>query len=207
MIPSDDPATWVDKIVTTTVVLDNGTTIYIPVSSQENNSYYTSYKSTVSEYLEPRKMLCAYEEYVAPSLIYFKFAVSLKIKSNYRWNNVLKDVKRKLAWYFNIQNREFNETIKFTDIINSMLDEDFVNENDSDTFSNTKGITNFVIRDIKYYDVYTDTWIYPYGYDTTYYPRFEEYVNTDWLNELTNVLLDLNQFPVIDINSCEWDQI
>jgi len=207
LIPNDDPSTWSDKIYTISHVNSNDTTIYIPVTSVGSNGYYSSYVDEISTYLEPRKMLTAYEEYVAPDLIYFKFDVSIKIRSNYNYLKVLKDLKRKLQFYFNASNREFNETIEFTDIINKMLDRNYVDNNNDDDFEQTHGLLNFVIRDIDYLEPIDKIWYTPNNEGSSNYPRFTNVVESNWTNEIRNIELGLNQFPFIDINSCTWKQI
>lgn len=207
LIPSEDPSNWTSSLATTTYDMGNGTTIYIPVTSSNVQGYYADYVETISTYLEPRKMLCAYEEYRAPELIYFKFSVSVKTKSNYKYLNVVKDLKQKMSFYFSISERDFNENIEFTDLINNMVDTDYIDSENNNNFSNTAGISNFIIRDIKFWDVLNEQWTSPYDKDSENYPQFSNTTSSAWINELSNIQLGLNQFPLIDINSCDFEQI
>jgi len=163
--------------------------------------YDTDYLTTISSYLEPRKMLCAYEEYIIPDFTYFKFTLSVRIRSNYRFVEVRKDLRDKLEYYFSPANRSFNEKISFNEIIYFLLD---ANQKSSiNSFAKVSGILNLNIRDIAFYDVVSQTWINPYEYGSIYYPKYINYDTSQWGENLLKVVqLDQNQFPYISIADC-----
>lgn len=163
-------------------------------------SYTTSFIETISEYLEPRKMLCAYEEYVVPDFTYFRFNISVKIKSNYRFENVRNDILEKLIYYFT--DREFGEVLSFMSIANYIMDYS-ITSSDSN-FSYVKGIYYLNIRDIDFYNLDTETFINPFDYGSTTYPQWAVSPDTtNWEeNTLRDIQLDFNQFPMIDITNC-----
>lgn len=163
------------------------------------HSWNNTYKNNLSEYLELRKMLCAYEEYVLPELVYFYYDIGLKLKRTYSFANVREDIKEKLEYYFSTKNREFNETIYFTDIINFILDTTKVSS--SNDFDQVKGIQNIIMRDIN--SNYTI-------YEPNYNNNFPQYVEEDDVyegkNKIRNITLGYNQFPVIAVSLCNFTE-
>ncbi|MFW6014823.1 MAG: hypothetical protein ACOCRK_00130 [bacterium] len=97
-------------------------------------------------------MIGTHEKFILPEFIYFKFNISLRIKPNYRFSDVREDFINKFKYYFYVGNRDFGETLSFTDIINKMEDQTFIDSQNDHEFSNTKGINNIIIRDIKFFD-------------------------------------------------------
>jgi hypothetical protein len=153
-------------------------------------AYSSSWQSTLSEYLEPRKMLTAYEEWEVPDLVYFDFDIGLRVNRTYNFADVRADVINKLTWYFDVTNREFNEEIDFKDIVEFIIDVDEVSP--SDTFSNVAGIRNLVIRDIDS----TNKSIQAYG--ATTYPRYVEdtYAGD---NAVRVIEIGHDQFPALSV--------
>jgi hypothetical protein len=153
-------------------------------------AYSTGWQSTLSEYLEPRKMLTVYEEWEVPDLVYFDFDIGLRVNRTYNFATVRADVINKLEWYFNRANRSFNEEIDFKDIHEFILDVDEVSS--TDNFANVAGIRNLIIRDI---DVPNKT-VQAYG--STTYPR---YVEDTYPGDNTVRVIELghDQFPALSI--------
>ncbi|MFA5025018.1 MAG: hypothetical protein WC503_00725 [Candidatus Shapirobacteria bacterium] len=182
---------WTDKLIYYTN--DDGINIA--------TSYDSDYMTLISEYLEPRKMLCAYEEFVIPDFTYFKFTLSIKIRSNYRFIEVQKDLKDKLEYYFLPTNRSFNEKISFNEIVYFLLD---LNQKTiTNSFSKVAGILNLNIREISFYDKIGQIWINPYNYDSSYYPKYIYYDTAHWEENLLKVIqLDQNQFPYLSVSDC-----
>lgn len=171
-------------------------------------AYNNDWKQEIAEYLELRKMLCAWEVYVLPEIIYFKINIGLKIKNNYRSANVIRDIKNKLIYYFSVSTREFGETLNFYDIENYLKDP--AETSDSDNFSNVKGINALYIRNIDFWDFSSmgtgveGEWKNPYNYKSEYYPQWSRNIDsTDWdENLLRSIVLNYNQFPYVSINDC-----
>ncbi len=161
-------------------------------------TFSTTYKVDLSTYLEPRKMICTYEEYVVPELIYFAFDFGIKLKRTYTFATVANDVKNKLEYYFEASNRAFNEEISFTDIMEYILDT--TNVSATDTFSYVKGVQTLIIRNID-----TLNGVIVQDYDSDYYPCYSEAIYTGE-NNLRKIQLGNNQFPAIAINSCTFTQ-
>lgn len=168
-------------------------------------SYKTDFVAEISQFLEPRKMLCAYEEFMMPDLAYFRFNISIKIKRNFRYANVREDVRNKLIYYFSTDNRKFGETISFMDITNFILDTNITSA--TDTFPNIKGIYYLTIRDIDRYDLDTVSWMDPYPFGDTRYPQWNEVNSPGWEeNVLKDALLYFNQYPMVSIENCTFTQ-
>lgn len=160
-------------------------------------SYSDSWKSEISEYLEPRKMLCAYEHFEIPQLVYFYYDIGLKVKRTYDFDTIVEDVKDKLEYYFSSTNRSFNETISFIEIINFILDE--TETSSTNDFENVVGIRNMVIRDIN-----TNRTIYEPNTSNNY-PQYTVEDDTYLgVNKVRNIEVGYDQFPMIDIDKCNF---
>ena len=175
--------------------------------TDENNiiivtGYNQTFLEEVSEYLESRKMLCAYEEFMVPEFIYFKFTVSLRLKSNYRFIEVRKDVRDKIIYYFDFENRDFGEMVSFNALISYILDPSQVSS--TNNFRKVNGILNLNIRDISIYNQALKTWGNAYSSDSDLYPKYLAYEDTsDWdENALKVIQLGPNQFPTVSIVNC-----
>lgn len=181
-----------DEWGTGTIEVSTSGEISIPTT------FATTYKVDLSTYLEPRKMICTYEEYVVPEIIYFAFDFGIKLKRTYTFATVANDVKNKLSYYFQASNRAFNEEISFTDIMEYILDT--TNVSATDTFSYVKGIQTLIIRNI---DTLNGVVVQDYG--SLYYPCYSEAVYTGE-NNLRKIQLGNNQFPAVAINTCTFTQ-
>ncbi len=155
-------------------------------------AYSSSWSSLLGEYLEPRKMLSAYEEWELPTLIYFDFDIGLRVNRTFNFATVMNDVQSKLIWYFNKVNRDFNEEIDFRDVYEFIMDPEEVSADNN--FDNISGIRNLIFRDV---DVQNAT-IQVYG--STTYPRYAEdtYAGD---NVLRTIELGHDQFPALSVAS------
>lgn len=156
-------------------------------------AYSNTWKTEISTYLEPRKMLCAYEEYSLPDLVYFTFDIGIKVKRTYDFDNVYTDVRNKLIYYFNSANRSFNETISMTEISEYLLDP--TNVSTTDNFDQVRGIQTLVMRDV---NILTHS-IYEPNTDGNYpqYTVASSIYAGD--NRIRNIVLDNDQFPMLSI--------
>jgi hypothetical protein len=155
-------------------------------------AYSSSWTSLLGDYLEPRKMLSAYEEWELPTLIYFDFDIGLRVNRTFNFATVMNDVQSKLIWYFDKANRDFNEEIDFRDIYEFIVDPEEVSAYNN--FDNISGIRNLIFRDV---DIQNAT-IQAYG--STTYPRYAEdsYAGD---NVLRTIELGHDQFPALSVAS------
>lgn len=185
------PNEWGSSTITTSTSAWEpvaGTTVDILIPSD----YSFSYRESLSEYLEPRKMFNLFENWTVPDLIYFYFEIGIKIKRNYNLNNVIRDIKNKIIYYFSTTNRSFNESIDFRAIQNFVLD--MSNISTTDNFINTAGVQYFVFRDISL----TGT---VYDYLSSGYPQYEAEEYGSYIdNVLRPIKLGQKQFPAITEN-------
>lgn len=159
-------------------------------------AYADSWKTTLSTYLEPRKMLCAYEQYSLPEIIWFSYDIGLRIKRTYNFDTVKVDVLNKLIYYFDPTQREFHETISFANIQEYIIDPTKVSLTNS--FSLVKGIQTIIVRkqSVINYGVYEPNTVGDYP---KYYESSSTYAGD---NKLRNVTLGFNQFPMLYANGC-----
>ncbi len=153
-------------------------------------SYSPLWEAELLNYLAPRKMICAYEVFEVPDLVYFTFEIGVRIKRTFVFTEVAQDLLAKLIYYFRPQNQLFNSEMDFKDVTEFLLDTTEVSPDNE--FENVRGIRNIVIRDINSNKV-----IYEPGAAFGLYPRW---VETPWINRdnmLRQVQLGLNQFPVL----------
>jgi hypothetical protein len=197
----------------------DGTLAYITNADGINiaHDYETSYLTTITEYLEPRKMICAYEQFVVPDFTYFMFNFGIKIKRNYRFTDIVNDVKNKLTYYFSSADRTFGELISFMDIVNYIMDP--TKTMTGDRFSNVKGIYYMNVRDIDFYyypagqnpeTEIVGAWRNPWPAGNGLYPQFVSYSSSamvEWdENTLKNIQLGFNQYPMVSINDCIFNE-
>jgi len=151
-------------------------------------AYNTSWKNLLAEYISPRKMLTVYEQFDLPELVYFDFDIGLRVYRSFNFATVRNDVQNKLIWYFNKQNRDFNEEIDFRDIYEFIMDPTEVKSDDN--FTNISGVRNLIFRDVDVLNVAVN------AYGSTSYPRYGEdvYVGD---NVLRTIQLGHNQFPML----------
>jgi len=156
--------------------------IYIP------HTYASVYENTLSEFIEPRKMLCAREIYEIPELVNFAMIFGIRMKRGYEFLDAATAIKNKYSYYFEAQNRKFAEIINHLNIIEFILDPSI--ESATDSFTDIEGIQNFVVREI-----YSSVNIYESN-DMEFYPQYidDEYaVTVD--NKLRRIQLGKKQFP------------
>ncbi len=186
-----NPTTW-DGNLNYTVNSDG-----ISIASSYTNQFLT----VMSNYLELRKMLCAWEEFVKPDFTYLRFNIGLKVKNNYRFANVRQDVFDKLAYYFTLVDRQFGELISYMDIINYIIDP--TKTSPTNNFSNTKGIYYMTVRGIDFYDLISTTWISPYDYGNLVFPQYAYYDESTWEEDFVkNIQLGFDQYPLVSIPHC-----
>jgi hypothetical protein len=201
LIPTKKFENWTNKLNYVTYETDKDEIIYIPV---ENYTY--DYKTLISTYLEPYKIIGSYEQYVIPNITYFSFNFTIYIKNNYKFNEVLADFKRKLQYYFENNLNQFGKKINYTDMIYELENPSYTSQTDS--FIKTQGIKKVVIRSIKYFDNNTFSWLDINDFESGLYPQWDEIENTsDWdYNVLRNIIINNNQFPTISLKHCNFEQ-
>ena len=104
------------------------------------------YAEDLKLYLEPRKFISTYEEFITPEFIHFAFHISIRIQKHYSFIEVANALMHKLKYYFAAKNRAFNEKISFMDIHNFLLDVNFIALNKHWTV--LSGLENVVFRNI-----------------------------------------------------------
>lgn len=188
------PTEWGDATISTSASSAGEDVVYAV-------EYADLWQADISRYLEPRKIICTYEQYELPDLVYFSFDIGIKLKRTYAIANVAKDVRDKLVYYFDVDNRYFNEIISFTDIIDFIMDST-ISKSSTETFSQVKGIQTLVIRDIQIINkdivYYNSDGIYPQ------YTVAESEFTGD--NVLKNIQLGFNQFPVLATSLCTFTE-
>ena len=163
------------------------------------SAYSASWEDELEAYLETYKMLCTYEEFSIPILIYFSFDIGLRVRTTYSYANVMADTRNKLIYYFTAAKREFGEIIRFTDIENYLLDDTEISVTDS--YANVKGIRNLIIRNV---DI--NVTAYEPNSDGNY-PQYTVSSGTAWdENALRYLDLRYDQFPALDIDSTTFIQ-
>ena len=187
------PSTWSSDTISTST--SGWTTEWGPSGSVlVPTAYSSSWADTLQTYLQSRKMISVYEVFDLPTLVYFSFEFSCRIKRLFTFLNVSTDIKNKLIYYFRTVNHEFNEIISFNDIIEYILDTTQVSP--TDNFDDIVGIRNLNLRDIN-----INKTIYDYDSVTTNYPYW---VESEWTlrdNRLRRIQLGYNQFPILEPNS------
>jgi hypothetical protein len=185
------PSEWgAGSITYTTTTFDpswpveNAETIMVP------SSYNSTWSDTLKLYMEPRKMISAYEEFSAPVLIYFAIDFSVRIKRGYEFTLVQSDIINKLIYWFRDENHDFNSTISFNDIVEYILDT--TEASPTDEYLNIKGIRNLNIRDIEISHT-----IYENNDDGNYPYYIEDPTTYEGDNQLRTIKLGLNQFPML----------
>jgi len=184
---------WIDPMVP-----DITQTIQVPIEVNE------IFQNDLKTYIEPRKIISTYEQFVLPDIVYFKFEIGILPKRLYNFNIIIADVKAKLDYYFSDFNREFNEVIDFRDIHNYILDSTITSPDN--TFDKVKGIQNFVFRDIALYSTLSNQSdpmeIFELN-DEKKFPMFTvNEFDVRYENLLKPIKLGLNQFPKIALDMC-----
>jgi hypothetical protein len=164
-------------------------------------SYSESWMNDIKLYLNPYKHISTYEQFSSYEFVYFTFTIGLKIKRTYNFNIVANDIRKKLAYYFNVNNRNFGDEINFLEIKKYIMDPKNISEDDN--FININGISTMTIRDIKLLPIGSE--IHMPDNDGNLYPRYskEYYDNSIYDNQLTVILLNYDQFPRLVEKSIE----
>ena len=140
----------VDKVVSNEFTgLENERSLVFPIRFNGTNVYHPVWEAQILEFLEPRKMLGIWEEFILPELVYFRIDFGLRVKRTYSWVSVKETIKNKLMFYFKNSNRKFGEKIDFAEIYNFLVDTR--NTSVDDDFALIRGINSLVIRDILIY--------------------------------------------------------
>jgi len=190
VVPPNDPTSWATGTINTSAGswTPSGGTVSAATTVPLN--YLSTYTDTIEEYLEPRKMLNAYEVFELPELVYFTFAFSLRLYRLYTLAAVSTDLKNKLIYYFRPANMDFNKTINFMDLTEYLLDTTIISPTDS--FTSIKGIRNLVLHDI---DCSKKI------YETNVIGNYPQYISTSYSSDVENKLRSIelgnNQFPIL----------
>jgi hypothetical protein len=190
------PSTWGSSTISTsasTFVTDWSTSESIDVPT----TFSSTWGDTLKSYLEPRKMMSAYETFQAPELIYFSFDLGVRIKRLYTFTDVSTDIKNKLIYYFRNANMDFDSTINFMDILNYVIN--ITEISPTNEFTNVRGIENFIIREIN-----LSANIYEYNTDGNYpYYTVSSYTGD---NILRPIKLGYNQFPMLSSDTLRFTE-
>jgi len=191
VVPPNYPESWATGTINTSTYTwtPSGTevaseTVYVPTE------YISTYTANLEEFLEPRKMLNAYEVWELPTLVYLSFTIGIRLKRLYSFADVSTDLLNKLIYYFRPDNMDFYKIINFMDIEEFLLDTTEISE--TDDFDYIKGIRNLVIRDIDCtHEIHEVNLLgnYPYYTTSTYH--------SDTENKLRPIQLGHTQFPIL----------
>jgi hypothetical protein len=154
------------------------------------SAYNPTWTSELSLYLEPRKMISAYEVWKLPVLIYFSLDFSVRVKRGYTFSLVQSDIINKVDYWFRNANQDFNDIINFNDILEFVLDVTQVSPDDE--FSYIRGIRNLNLRDMDVsHHIYenNDNGLFPYYVEDASTYRGD--------NKLRRIQLGYDQFPVL----------
>ena len=190
VVPPNSPSSWATGTINTSAGSWTPSGSSTTITTVVPTSYAATYTNVIEEYLEPRKMLNAYEEWNLPELVYFSFAFSLRLFRLYNLPTVSTDLLNKLIYYFRPANMDFNKTINFMDLTEYLLDTTIISP--TDNFTSIKGIRNLVLHDIDCNKrIYESNIIgnYPQYISTSY--------DSDVENKLRSIKLGLNQFPIL----------
>lgn len=193
------PNSWSGTIAVSAQTITNSDSPPLSASIYIPTAYYNEYTSSLSNHLKPRKMLCAYEQYIVPQIIYFWFTIGIRIKRTYNFNDVSQDVRNKLIYYFRSNNQEFNSQINFLDIHDYLID--ITKTSPTNAFGNISGIKNLIFRDIE-----TNVTIYEPNSEGNY-PQYTKAISLyTGENKLRTIQLYMNQFPSLISDLCSFTQ-
>lgn len=162
-------------------------------------AYNSTWQTELSLYLEPRKMISAYEVWKLPDLIYFSFDFSVRIKRGYSFSLIRTDIINKLDYWFRNANQNFNSIINFNDIMEFILDTTQVSSDDN--FSYIKGIRNLNLRDINIsVNIYENNSVGNFPY------YIEEATTYKGDNKLRRIQLGYDQFPELSVDTVRVTQ-
>jgi hypothetical protein len=190
VIPPGLPPTWQTGTINTSANTWTPSGGIVSGAITVPTEYVPTYTSDLEEFLEPRKMLNAYETWELPELVYFSFMFGVRLYRLYTFADVSTDIQNKLIYYFRSANRDFHDLIDFKDIMEYLLDTTIISP--SNDFDYIKGIRNLVLRDIDVNKEIHEINIvgnYP-QYTTTSY-------HSDSENRLRPIRLGFSQFPIL----------
>ena len=190
VVPPNDPEDWATGTINTSLSTWTPSGGTVSGSIIVPNYYVDAWTSELEVYLEPRKMLNAYEEWETPDLVYFSFMFGVRLYRLYNFADVSTDIQNKLIYYFRPANRDFYDLIDFKDITEYLLDTTIISP--TDNYDYIKGIRNLVLRDVdcnnEIHEINTND-NYP-QYTTASY-------HSDSENILRPIRLGFNQFPIL----------
>ena len=204
VVPPNPPAEWATGTINTDTetwtpsgtetaeetvyIADEYIPAYLSREYDEDSPY--AEKEGLSQYLEPRKMMCTYEEWELPDLVYFSFKIGIRMKRLYTLSDVSTDILAKLIYYFRPANMDFNQKINFLDIQEYLLDLSEISP--TNDFDYIKGLQTLIIRDVDCNNEIHEVNLvgnYPYYLTSTYH--------SDTENRLRPIKLGFDQFPVL----------
>lgn len=161
------------------------------------SAYNPDYQINLKTYIEPRKMISAYEVFKLPELVYFSYEFGCRKKRLFSFANITTDIKNKLDYYFRTENQNFGSLIDYNDILEYLLDTTEVS--DDNNFDNIKGIRNLNIRD---FQTHLPIW------EPNTQGRYPQYASPSAdqvgnVNVIRKVQLGYNQFPVLLVETVE----
>ena len=164
------------------------------------SAYNPDYETNLKTYIEPRKMISAYEIFNLPQLVYFSYEFGVRKKRLFNFDNITTDLKSKLDYYFRSENQNFGDIVNYNDILEYLLDTTEVS--DDDIFDNMKGIRNLNIRDFD-----TSAQIYEPNTDGNY-PQYisPSAAQIGNVNQIRKVQLGFNQFPVLLVDTIQVNE-
>jgi hypothetical protein len=166
-----------------------GTSGAIMIPSGYSNTWETALKN----YVEPRKMISAYEVFELPDPVYLSFDFGVRKKRLANLAEIQEDLTNKLDYYFRAQNQEFNSEINFNDILEYLLDT--TNVSPTDNFESIAQIRNLNLRDIDVNKPIKEPGKL----------NFPQYVEASTVytgeNQLRKIQLGLDQFPILHVDS------
>jgi hypothetical protein len=163
-------------------------TVLVPLA------YSPAWEQELLLYLRTRKVISHYEQFIVPDLVYFTYEIGLRIKRLATFTDVQTDVLNKLIYYFRAQNQEFASIMNFNNIVEYIMDPTEVSP-DSD-FAQVENIRNFNMRDIN-----SNKFIYPTNQIGNYPYYLSPDLDDQRDNNLREMQLGLNQFPVLSPES------
>jgi hypothetical protein len=190
VIPPNAPSSWETGTINTSAGSWTPSGSSTTITTVVPTSYVSTYTNVIEEYLEPRKMLNAYEEWNLPELVYFSFAFSLRLHRLYELPTVSTDLLNKLIYYFRSSNQCFHTTINFMDLTEYLLDTTIISP--TDNFTSVKGIRNLVLHDID-----CNKRIYETNSIGNYPQYISSVYSSDVENKLRSIKIGFNQYPIL----------
>ena len=164
------------------------------------SGFNAGWEEDLKEYIEPRKMISAYEIMKLPELVYLSYEFGLRKKRLYSFDNITTDLKNKLEYYFRAANQDFAAIIDYNNVLEYLLDTTEISPDDD--FENIKGIRNLNIRD---FDMHLPIW------EPNTNGRYPQYVSVSAaqvgnVNQIRKVQLGFNQFPMLLVDTVQVNE-